>query len=65
MVPDGGRNQERLCWRGPTAIYCHALFQAPKVLITLCEESHATKLWAVHISGLREGDSISAGNGHA
>jgi hypothetical protein len=23
--PDGSRNQERLCWRGPAAIYCYAM----------------------------------------
>jgi hypothetical protein len=25
MGPEEVRNQERLCWRGPAAIYCHAV----------------------------------------
>jgi hypothetical protein len=27
--PDGARNQERLCWRGPAAIYCNAMLCLP------------------------------------
>jgi hypothetical protein len=25
--PDGARTQERLCWRGPTEIYCYTVLR--------------------------------------
>jgi hypothetical protein len=27
MGPNGARNQQRLCWRGPAEIYCYAMLQ--------------------------------------
>jgi hypothetical protein len=34
MSPDGVRNQERLCWRGPTVIYCYAMLRFfPEMLL--------------------------------